>query len=97
VATATLRVASFKGLVSLDVTYDDVTNVLQSFVVTNNSNGTFTVTASGGPLSSPISFSVGPHSAFTQPLPGILAWTLDALTGDFSFPMSVGCSLSGDS
>jgi hypothetical protein len=97
VAIATLRVASFKGLVFLDVTYDDVTNILQSFVVTNNSNGTFTVTASGGPLSNPISFSVGPHSAFTQPLPGILAWTVDVLTGDLSFPMTVACGLSGDS
>jgi hypothetical protein len=97
VAIATLRVASFKGLVFLDVTYDDVTNILQSFVVTNNSNGTFTVTASGGPLSSPITFSVGPNSAFTQPLPGVLIWVVDAITGDISFPMKVSCSLTGDS
>jgi hypothetical protein len=96
-ATQTLRFANFKGVVFADVVYDDVTNVLQSFAVTNNSNGTFTVTASGGPLSSPISFSVGPHSALTQILPGILAWTVDALTGDISFPVQVACSLTGDS
>jgi hypothetical protein len=96
-ATQTLRFATFKGLVFADVVYDDVTNVLQSIIVTNNSNGTFTVTASGGPLSSPISFSVGPHAPFTQPLPGILVWVVDLLTGDFAFPMNVACSLTGDS
>jgi hypothetical protein len=52
-ATRTQRLAQFKGLVFADITYDDVTNVLLSIVVTNNSVGTFTVTASGGPLSSP--------------------------------------------
>jgi hypothetical protein len=96
-ATQTSLLARFKGVVSADITYDNVTNVLQSIVVTNNSNGTFTVTASGGPLSSPISFSVGPHSSFTQPLPGVLIWVVDALTGDISLPCQVACSLTGDS
>jgi hypothetical protein len=77
--------------------YDDVTNVLQSIVVTNNSNGPFTVTASGGPLASPLSFSVGPHSSFTQPLPGTLIWVVDILTGDLSLPVQVACNLTGDS
>jgi hypothetical protein len=96
-ATQTLPVANFKGLVTMTVAYDDVTNILLSFSVTNSSNGTFTVTASGGPLSSPISFSVGPNSTFTQLLPGILAWTVDVLTGDLSFPCQIACSLTGDS
>jgi hypothetical protein len=40
---------------------------------------------------------VGPNSTFTQLLPGILAWTVDVLTGDLSFPCQIACSLTGDS
>jgi hypothetical protein len=96
-ATQTQLLASFKGLVTANIIYDDVTNIIQSIVVTNNSNGTFTVMASGGPLFNPISFSVGPHSVFTQPLPGILIWVVNSLTGDISLPCQIACSLTGDS
>lgn len=94
-ATQTLVFATCGTTVTASVTYDDVTLVLQSAKVVNNSPGAATVVFSGGPLSSPTTISAPSGATQSQNLPSTLAWIVDVITGDRSFPCLVTCSLSG--
>jgi hypothetical protein len=97
VAQVSFRFANFKNKVFADLIYDDITNTLLSVQVTNNSTGIFTVTLSGGPLLVPISVLWNPGEVKSQILPVGILWTVDAITGDLSFPFQVACNLVGDS